>query len=81
MLAWVRTSIAVTALGFLAERFDLFLTGGIYSALVVFVALGQDPDLAPVQNVLRPKITRDQWLAIHTAHYCVPVAKAGRDSD
>src|SRR6202161_2981321 len=25
-LAWVRTSIAVTAFGFLVERFDLFLT-------------------------------------------------------
>ena len=32
-LAWVRTSIAVTAFGFLVERFDLFLTLAGSSAL------------------------------------------------
>jgi putative membrane protein len=32
-LAWVRTSIAVTAFGFLVERFDLFLTLAASSAL------------------------------------------------
>jgi hypothetical protein len=29
------------------------------------VALGQDPDLAPVQPVLRRQISRDRWVAIH----------------
>jgi putative membrane protein len=32
-LAWVRTSIAVTAFGFLVERFDLFLTLAASTAL------------------------------------------------
>lgn len=32
-LAWVRTSIAVTAFGFLVERFDLFLTLAASAAL------------------------------------------------
>jgi putative membrane protein len=32
-LAWVRTSIAVTAFGFLVERFDLFLSLGNSAAL------------------------------------------------
>jgi putative membrane protein len=32
-LAWVRTSIAVTAFGFLVERFDLFLSLATSSAL------------------------------------------------
>ena len=32
-LAWIRTSIAVTAFGFLVERFDLFLTLATSTAL------------------------------------------------
>ncbi|MDE2476595.1 MAG: DUF202 domain-containing protein [Alphaproteobacteria bacterium] len=36
ILAWVRTSIAVTAFGFLIERFDLFLEFVFGSAWIMF---------------------------------------------
>jgi hypothetical protein len=29
------------------------------------VALGQDPGLEPIQHVVRPALTREQWLAIY----------------
>ena len=40
-LAWVRTSIAVTAFGFLVERFDLFLTLAGTTALDRHITVGR----------------------------------------
>ena len=40
-LAWVRTSIAVTAFGFLVERFDLFLTLAGTAALDRHIAVSR----------------------------------------
>lgn len=40
-LAWVRTSIAVTAFGFLVERFDLFLTLAGTAALQQHISVGR----------------------------------------
>ena len=41
-LAWVRTSIAVTAFGFLVERFDLFL-----AAIAPTTESASSPSTAP----------------------------------
>lgn len=40
-LAWVRTSIAVTAFGFLVERFDLFLTLAGTATLQQHISVGR----------------------------------------
>lgn len=30
------------------------------------IAVGQDPDLEPIEHVLRPSVTREEWLALHS---------------
>jgi putative membrane protein len=50
-LAWVRTSIAVTAFGFLVERFDLFLTMAATTALDRHITVSR-PDFARVAGLV-----------------------------
>ncbi|HVW72254.1 MAG TPA: DUF202 domain-containing protein [Rhizomicrobium sp.] len=50
-LAWVRTSIAVTAFGFLVERFDLFLSLANSAALDRHIAVNR-PDFGRVAGLV-----------------------------
>ena len=50
-LAWVRTSIAVTAFGFLVERFDLFLSLAGTTALDRHITVGR-PEFGRVAGLV-----------------------------
>ena len=64
-LVKIRDSARAPAAARIAAARELLDRG--YGKASQSVALGQDPDLAPVQieQPLRPTLTRDQWLAIH----------------